>query len=121
MKIRQLRLITKMGNKQEKINKEQDVAKAKIVGKAIGEKIEKAFADEFDELNKNGTSFALEIEEIKRRVPEYSSGNGHSALRNQERGGKSIGYLCDKYRVKKQRKNDTNLNSRVKKVILSKK
>ncbi|EAJ1688908.1 heme ABC transporter substrate-binding protein [Campylobacter upsaliensis] len=97
------------------------MAKAKIVGKAIGEKIEKAFADEFDELNKNGTSFALEIEEIKRRVPEYSSGNGHSALRNQEKGGESIGYLCHKYKVTKHRENDTNLNSRVNSVTFSKK
>lgn len=47
-----------MGNKQEKINKEQDVAN--IVGRTIGEKIEKAFASDFDRLNQDGTPFTLQ-------------------------------------------------------------
>lgn len=100
-----------MGNKQEKINKEQDMAN--IVGRTIAEKIEKAFASDFDRLNQDGTPFTLTIDEIKKKVPEYSSGNGHSALRNQEKDGESIGYLCHKYIVTKHRENDTNLNSRV--------
>lgn len=119
MKIRTLRLTTKMSNKQEKINKEQDMAN--IVGKTIGEKIEKAFASDFDRLNQDGTPFTLTIDEIKEKVPEYSSGNGHSALRNQEKGGKSIGYLCHKHIVTKHREKDTSLNSRVTSVTFSKK
>lgn len=108
-----------MSNKQEKINKEQDVAN--IVGRTIGEKIEKTFASDFDRLNQDGTPFTLTIDEIKEKVPEYSSGNGHSALRNQEKGGKSIGYLCHKHIVTKHREKDTSLNSRVTSVTFSKK
>lgn len=47
-----------MGNKQEKINKEQDMAN--IVSRTIGEKIEKAFASDFDRLNQDGTPFTLQ-------------------------------------------------------------
>ncbi|CAG9469116.1 heme ABC transporter substrate-binding protein [Campylobacter upsaliensis] len=94
---------------------------ANIVGRTIGEKIEKAFTSVFDRLNQDGTPFTLTIDEIKKKVPEYSSGNGHSALRNQEKGGESIGYLCHKYKVTKHRENDTNLNSRVNSVTFSKK
>lgn len=41
------------------------MARAEIVSKAVGEKIEKVPTDELDELNKNDTSFILGIEEIK--------------------------------------------------------
>ncbi|EAK0954616.1 heme ABC transporter substrate-binding protein [Campylobacter upsaliensis] len=94
---------------------------ANIVGRTIAEKIEKAFTSDFNRLNQDGTPFTLTIDEIKKKVPEYSSGNGHSALRNQEKGGESIGYLCHKYIVTKHRENDTNLNSRVIGVTFSKK
>lgn len=95
--------------------------KPKIIGKKIGQKIEQTFAKKFQRLNETGEPFTLLIEEIKKKIPEYSSGNGHSALRNQERGGKSIGYLPYEYNVEKIRKGNDNINSEITELKISKK
>lgn len=94
--------------------------KPKIVGKKIGQKIEQAFPKEFKNLNEHGTSFEISIQEIQEKVSEYSAGNGHSALRDRTRGGKQIGYLCDKYQVEKIRENDSP-NSKIRSLKFSKK
>lgn len=101
--------------------KKEENKKPKIVGKKIGQKIEQTFKKEFQRLNETGEPFTLPLEEIKKKIPEYSTGNGHYALRNQERGGKTQGYLPNKYNVEKIRKNNDSISSEVIELEISKK
>ena len=91
----------------------------KIVGKKIGEEIERKFIDQ--NIINNGGDISIKIEDIKREIPSYSSGNGHSALRDGEKGGQQRGYLMDKYKVEKKRKNPNSKNSAIKEIIVRKK
>lgn len=84
---------------------------AKIVGKKIGKKIEEVF--DIEKKLKSSDKVVIKISEIKQKIPEYSSGNGHSCLRDGSRGGKDIGYLNHKYNLKKFHKNLSNKNSRL--------
>lgn len=94
--------------------------KLEIVGKKIGQAIEQAFAEKFEALKKNGTPFEISIQEIQEKIPDYSAGNGHSALRDRTQGGTKIGYLCYKYQVKKNYKNG-NPKSKLLSLVFSKK
>ena len=77
----------------------------------MGKKIEEEFHIQEDIKNK-GVSIVT-IEDIKKRIPEYSTGNGHSPLRDGSNGGKKISYLADKYNLKKNRKDKNKKNSRI--------
>ena len=60
-------------------------ANPKIVGRKIGEEIERIFIDQ--NIINNGGAISIKIDDIKKRIPTYSTGNGHSALRDGSVGG----------------------------------
>ncbi|MGX3045528.1 heme ABC transporter substrate-binding protein [Helicobacter sp. T3_23-1056] len=82
----------------------------KIVGKAMGQKIEKMFG--LDKL-KEGESKTITTAEIRKKIPEYPAKNGHPAFRDGSRNGQQIGFLVKEYNVKKHHKNPNNQNSEV--------
>ena len=91
----------------------------KIVGRKIGEEIERIFIDQ--NIINNGGTISIKIDEIKKRIPTYSSGNGHSSLRDRSEGGKQIGYLINEYNVQKIHENPNNKNSAITEIIVRKK
>lgn len=93
----------------------------KIVGRKIGEEIERIFIAPNINIVNNGGCIRIGIDEIITRIPSYSSGNGHSALRDGSEGGQQIGYLIYKYNVEKIYKNQNNKNSALIEIIIRKK
>ena len=91
----------------------------KIVGRKIGEEIERIFIDQ--NIINNGGAISIKIDDIKKRIPTYSTGNGHSALRDGSEGGGQIGYLIYKYNVEKIYENPNNKNSALIEIIIRKK
>lgn len=77
----------------------------------MGGQIEKVFDIENRLEQGNENEITIRIKDIKEKIPKYSSGNGHSCLRDGSNNGKQIGYLMDKYQVKKQYKNSNGNNS----------
>ncbi|WP_288519604.1 hypothetical protein [uncultured Brachyspira sp.] len=82
-----------------------------IIDTKMGKIIEKEFNIEED-IKKKGVAI-IKIDDIKKRIPKYSAGNGHSSLRDGSRGGKRISYLAYKYDLKKNHKNENDKNSSV--------
>ena len=89
------------------------------MGKKMGKLIEKIF--DIENRLRHNDCVTITISEIKEKIPQYSSGNGHSCLRDGSNNGKKIGYLVDKYSLKKCHKNKNNPNSAIEKLEFRKK
>lgn len=91
----------------------------KGIGKKIGEQIEKVF--DIENRLRHNDCVTIQISEIQEKISGYSSGNGHSCLRDRSRGGKQMGYLVNKYNLKKCHTNKNNPNSAIEKLEFRKK